>query len=483
MESVMKIKQVSPSEIKPHPLNEEVYGDSYNQELLDSIRKDGILTPLRISKNNEIISGHRRHAVAKDLELDYIPVIVSDAEDDLTIRYEVIASNRQREKTNEQKAREFQKLKEIETEFAKQRQAENARQNQPQSQNQEKFPDSDLAQCPYCGTQHGRKVSCPSCLKNKDAVQEVKGQARDKAAEHVGLSGKSAEAASKVVEEIDRLESEGRNDEAEALKQKLNKSISGANKEAKRIKQSDEREELSEPPAEERKEKPKFNLTNENIDWAKWSWNPVTGCKHGCQYCYARDIANRFFDHGFEPMFYPERLEAPVNTKVPAKEGVGWKNVFVCSMGDLFGDWVEEDWINKVMEAVEDSPQWNFLFLTKNPKRLTKVVWPDNAWVGTTVDCQDRVEKAEETFQNLVDQNNKPSVTFISFEPLKEPININLTNVDWVIIGGQSKSTGEPAEQPLWEWVESLHNQARQYECDVYWKPNLSVKPKEYPTT
>ena len=121
MDGIMKIKQVSPSEIKPHPLNEEIYGDSHSQELLDSIKKDGILTPLRISKNNEIISGHRRHAAVKDLELDYIPVVVSGAEDDLTVRYEVIASNRQREKTNEQKAREFQKLKEIEAEFARQR--------------------------------------------------------------------------------------------------------------------------------------------------------------------------------------------------------------------------------------------------------------------------------------------------------------------------------------------------------------------------
>lgn len=444
MESVMKVKQVLPSEIRPHPLNEEIYGDSYSQELLDSIKRDGVLTPLRISKSNEIISGHRRHAVAKDLELDYIPAIISDAEDDLTIRYEIIASNRQREKTNEQKAREFQKLKEIEAEFARQRE--------------------------YAGTNP-----------RENFPEGSRGKARDKAAEHVGLSGRSAETASQVVEEIDRLESEGRNDKANTLKEKLNKSISGANKKAKQIRQSDTDEEQVEPSVKEKKEKPKFNQTNENIDWAKWSWNPVTGCNHGCQYCYARDIANRFFDHGFDPMFYPKRLDAPANTKVPAKEGIGWKNVFVCSMGDLFGDWVDEDWINKVMEAVEDNPQWNFLFLTKNPKRLTKTTWPDNAWVGATVDCQDRVKQAEDAFQELVENNNKPSVTFISFEPLKEPINVDLSNVDWAIIGGQSKSTGEPAEQPLWEWVESLHLQARQYGCDIYWKPNLSVRPKEYP--
>lgn len=27
------------------------------------------------------------------------------------------------------------------------------------------------------------------------------------------------------------------------------------------------------------------------IDWCDSTWNPVTGCLHGCAYCYARKIA------------------------------------------------------------------------------------------------------------------------------------------------------------------------------------------------
>ncbi len=49
-----------------------------------------------------------------------------------------------------------------------------------------------------------------------------------------------------------------------------------------------------------------FNRTNENIEWAKWTWNPVVGCKTGCIYCYARDIANRFYGD-FTPRFFQER--------------------------------------------------------------------------------------------------------------------------------------------------------------------------------
>jgi len=115
-----------------------------------------------------------------------------------------------------------------------------------------------------------------------------------------------------------------------------------------------------------------FNRTNENIEWATWTWNPVTGCRHGCPYCYARDMAARFYgENGHEPKFHPERLSAPANTKPPKPSApIGERNVFVCSMADLFGEWVPQEWIDAVLEAVRAAPLWNFLFLTKNPARL-----------------------------------------------------------------------------------------------------------------
>src|SRR5262249_8582475 len=82
---------------------------------------------------------------------------------------------------------------------------------------------------------------------------------------------------------------------------------------------------------------------NESIEWALWSWNPVTGCLHGCPYCYARDTANRIYETKFNPTLWPDRLRAPKNTPFPVKKAANWmghKNVFVCSMADLFGGWV-----------------------------------------------------------------------------------------------------------------------------------------------
>ena len=33
---------------------------------------------------------------------------------------------------------------------------------------------------------------------------------------------------------------------------------------------------------------------NTKIEWCDYTWSPVTGCKHGCPYCYARKIAERY---------------------------------------------------------------------------------------------------------------------------------------------------------------------------------------------
>lgn len=128
------------------------------------------------------------------------------------------------------------------------------------------------------------------------------------------------------------------------------------------------------------------------IDWADSTWNPVTGCLHGCEYCYARAIANRFGWHANEPDINERILyEIPVfdGKKQPYPfdfaptfhqyrlgEPAAWtkpRTIFVCSMADLFGDWVPDEWIKQVFEACEAAPQHRFLFLTKNPTRFGRI--------------------------------------------------------------------------------------------------------------
>jgi len=220
-----------------------------------------------------------------------------------------------------------------------------------------------------------------------------------------------------------------------------------------------------------------------NIEWAKWSWNPVSGCKHDCPYCYARDIANRFYDQGFIPTLYPDRLTMPANTRVPqgADKDISLKNVFTCSMADLFGRWVPAEWIEAVLNQVRANPQWNFLFLTKFPQRLSEFKFPNNAWLGTTVDCQIRVKAAEAAFRKMREEGSG-GVWWLSLEPLIEPLQFSSMEMfDWVVIGGASRSSLTPEWRPPREWVYELENQAIKAGCKIYEKTNLLRRHRQYP--
>jgi len=212
-----------------------------------------------------------------------------------------------------------------------------------------------------------------------------------------------------------------------------------------------------------------------SIGWAAWSWNPITGCEHDCQYCYARDIANRFYGElGFKPALYPDRLQAPGNVK-PAGDN---NRVFTCSMADLFGKWVPAVWIHAVLNTIRANPDFQFLLLTKNPQRLVDFEFPDNAWVGTTCDTQRRMDVAQRLFPRI-----KARIKWVSVEPMLEPIRIKKTVFDWVVIGGATKSSGQPAFVPPFEWIANLAYDAYQIGARVYLKDNARNSwPEEFPS-
>lgn len=206
-------------------------------------------------------------------------------------------------------------------------------------------------------------------------------------------------------------------------------------------------------------------MNKSDIEWCDYTWNPMTGCLHGCPYCYARRMAeNPFyrnvFPNGFEPTFYQERLGQPYKVKAPA-------SIFVCSMADLFGDWVHPSSIEAVLEIPELCPWHTFMFLTKNGLKMAsfgKVHELENAWFGqTSTGIPDRP---------VVDIPNGRS--FISMEPLlgdripygKYP----RLRVQQVIIGAQ---TGPKAVRPKREWVEKAMERADAIGAKVFLKDNL----------
>ena len=248
-----------------------------------------------------------------------------------------------------------------------------------------------------------------------------------------------------------------------------------------------------------------MNKQGENgIPYCDFTWNPVTGCLHSCSYCFARRIAERFstaskigevekdyllqtnktysnnpFPQGFKPTFYPNRLDEPIVHDKPSR-------IFVSDMGDLFGSWVPKEWIEDVLRAVRQCPQHTFLFLTKNPKRYLEFEFPENAWIGTSVENQ---AAADERIPLLLQAS--ASVRFISVEPLLGAINLfnigfngieplsalgrcsyhthlfkheclcnspRQAGINWVIAGGESGQGARPLHP---DWARSLRDQCQ----------------------
>jgi protein gp37 len=221
--------------------------------------------------------------------------------------------------------------------------------------------------------------------------------------------------------------------------------------------------------------RPVVNQTNEMVDWAQWTWDPVTGSDLGCVYCYARDIANRLYPEKFEPTFKPDRLAASRNTRLPRKVAMltepiaitAWKNVVGCRIADMVGRWVADEWIEQVFQACRHNPQWNYPFLTEFPNGYVALEIPPGSWFGTSVDEQKRVANAEKSFASF-----QAAIKWLSLEPMRERTRFkDLSMFDWVVIGGQSRSSGAPEFVPDPRWVYVI-TEAHRAGCKVYCKPN-----------
>jgi hypothetical protein len=104
----------NPDQLRPHPLNEAVYGaEPLDQALLESIQQEGIITPLTVDQGDMILSGHRRWRVAQALGLAVVPVVVREIADPLDAERVLIEANRQRDKTMSQIHREADELERI----------------------------------------------------------------------------------------------------------------------------------------------------------------------------------------------------------------------------------------------------------------------------------------------------------------------------------------------------------------------------------
>ena len=226
--------------------------------------------------------------------------------------------------------------------------------------------------------------------------------------------------------------------------------------------------------------------TNTAIEWTEVTWNPTTGCDRisaGCDNCYALTLAKRLkamgqakyqvdgdprtSGPGFALTVHRQTLDEPYRWRQP-------RLVFVNSMSDLFHARVPLGFVRDVFDVIADTPQHTYQVLTKRSTRLRKVAdrldWPNNLWMGVSVENADAMYRVD-------DLRRVPSaVRFLSCEPLLGSLDgITLTNIGWVIAGGESGANNRPMQLA---WARSIRDACRDAEVPFFFKQWGGRTPK-----
>lgn len=208
--------------------------------------------------------------------------------------------------------------------------------------------------------------------------------------------------------------------------------------------------------------------TSSSIEWTEATWNPVTGCtkiSEGCRNCYAATMAKRLHAMGnprykneFKLTLHPDLIELPLSWKKP-------RRIFVNSMSDLFHKDVPLEFIQRVFYVMEKASWHTFQILTKRSDRLVelapKLPWPPNIWQGVSVENQKVVHRIDHL------RATPATIKFLSIEPLIGPLDLNLVDIHWVIVGGESGHGARPMEE---EWVLSIKEQCQEQKVAFFFK-------------
>ncbi len=214
------------------------------------------------------------------------------------------------------------------------------------------------------------------------------------------------------------------------------------------------------------------------IEWTESTWNPMTGCtkiSQGCKNCYAERMAHRLkamgnpsYQKGFELTLHEHLLERPLRWKKP-------QMVFVNSMSDLFHQDVPLEFIHKIFNVMENAHWHTFQILTKRSSRLlelnSEIDWPENIWMGVSVESAD--------YKYRIDNLRKTNayIKFLSLEPLLGSLGkLDLTNIDWVIVGGESGPRSRPITK---EWVLEIKDQCQKNNTPFFFKQWGGVNKKK----
>lgn len=215
-----------------------------------------------------------------------------------------------------------------------------------------------------------------------------------------------------------------------------------------------------------------------SIEWTEATWNPVTGCDKistGCRFCYAERMAARLkamgqpnYRNGFSLTLHEHMVDLPLSWKKPQR-------IFVNSMSDLFHKDVPLEFIQRVFGVMERAHWHRFQVLTKRADRLSmlssSLTWTPNIWMGVSVENQDVFRRID--YLRLTGAHIK----FLSIEPLLGPLsNLDLSGIDWVIVGGESGPQSRPIDP---EWVADIRNQCKNASVPFFFKQWEGINKKK----
>ncbi|MHC4131808.1 MAG: DUF5131 family protein [Planctomycetota bacterium] len=214
------------------------------------------------------------------------------------------------------------------------------------------------------------------------------------------------------------------------------------------------------------------------IEWTESTWNPVTGCtkiSSGCKNCYAERMALRLkaagspnYINGFRVSLHPNVLEKPLHWRQP-------RTIFVNSMSDIFHRGIPRDFILEIFDVMMRASHHRYQILTKRSKRMLELSsilpWQTNIWMGITVETAKYLYRIDHLRQT------NAAVKFISFEPLLGSIpDIDLTGIDWVIVGGESGPGARPVKS---EWITDIRDQCIDADVPFFFKQWGGVNKKK----
>lgn len=219
-------------------------------------------------------------------------------------------------------------------------------------------------------------------------------------------------------------------------------------------------------------------MSESTIEWTEVTWNPTTGCDKisaGCKFCYAEVMSKRLMAMGqpkyrnnFELTIHESELIRPYSWRKP-------RTVFVNSMSDLFHKDVPTEFIKRVWKVMNETPQHTYQVLTKRAERIeelsSELTWTPNIWMGVSIENELVLHRLEHL------RNTGALTKFISAEPLIGPLpNMNLKNIHWVIVGGES---GKGSRQMEKKWVIDIKDQCRKFNTSFFFKQWGGVRKKQ----